>query len=89
MTNTECKNFTMEIFNKTWYKDLEEPDTFYTNFTDLKLLNHLNKFCLGLHAVYTVTILQLTKTLYADADGISKFINMMEAAQRSSKGAKI
>ena len=43
----------------------------------------------GLHAVDNVDILQLMKTLYADADKISQFINLMEAAQRKSKRAKI
>ena len=46
----------MEAVNETWYKDLEEPDTFYTNVTALKLLDHLNKFFSGLHAVDTVDI---------------------------------
>ena len=61
----------------------------YTNFTDLKLLNHRTEFCSGLHAVDAVDILQLMKTLYSDADGISQFINLIETAQRKSKRAKI
>ena len=36
-----CMNFIMEVVYETWYKELEDPDTFYTNVTALKLLDHL------------------------------------------------
>ena len=42
-----CKNSIMEVVNDTWYKELEDLDTFYTNATSLKLLDHLTEFCLG------------------------------------------
>ena len=29
MANTSCKNFILEVVNDTWYKELEDPDTFY------------------------------------------------------------
>ena len=53
----------MEVFDKTWYKELEYPGTFYTNVTALKLLDHLSKFCLGLHTVNAMDIPQLIKTI--------------------------
>ena len=37
----ECKNFVMDVADETWYKELEDPDTFYTNDMALKLLEHL------------------------------------------------
>ena len=36
-----------------------------------------------------VDISQLMKTLYKDSDGVSQFINAMEAAQQKSKRAKL
>ena len=39
--DNSCKNFIIEVVDKTWYKELEDPDTFYTNVTALKLLDHL------------------------------------------------
>ena len=39
--------------------------------------------------VDAVDIPQLMKTLYYDNEGIPKFINAMEAAQRKSKRAKL
>ena len=75
----------MEVVNKTWYKDLEDPDTSYTNVTALRLLDHLTDFCSGLHTVNAVDIPQLVKTLFANANGIPQFINAMEAAQQKPK----
>ena len=79
----------MEVVDETWYKELEEPETFYTNVTALKLLDHLTEFCLGLHTVNVVDILQVTKTLFSNAEGIPQFINAMEAVQQRSKSAKL
>ena len=36
----------MDVVNVTWYKELEDPDTFYTKVTSLKLLDHLTEFAL-------------------------------------------
>ena len=87
--NNSCKNFIMEVVDETWYKEIKYPDTFYTDVMDLKLLDHLTKFCLGLHAVDTVDIPQVTKTPFSDVEGIPQFINTMEAAQRKSKREKL
>ena len=74
---------------KTRYKELEEPNTFHTNVTALKLLDHLTKFCSGLHTVYAVDITQSTKTLFTNNDGTPQFINVMEEAQKKSKWEKL
>ena len=59
------------------------------NVTSLTLLDHLARFCSGLHTVDAIDIPQLMKTLFTDSDGITQFINAMEAAQRNSKCAKL
>ena len=79
----------MEVFDGTWYKELEDLDTLYTNFTALKLFYHLTKFCSGLQTVNAVDIPQLMKTIFSDADGIPQFVNAMEASQRKSNRAKL
>ena len=68
--DTSCKNFIMEVIDETWYKEIKEPDTFYTNVTALNLLDHLTELCSGLHTVYAVDIPQVMKTLFSDAKGI-------------------
>ena len=75
----------MAVVDETWYKELKDPDTFYTKFTSLKLLDHLIEFCAGLHTVDAVDILQIMKSLYKDSEGVPQFINAMEAAHRKSK----
>ena len=84
-----CRNFIMEVVDETWYKELEDPDTFYTNVTALKLLDHLTEFCPGLHTANAVDIPQVMKTLFSDSEDIPQFINAMEAAQQKSKREKL
>ena len=79
----------MAVVDETWYKDLEDQDTFYTKFTALKLLDRLTEFCAGLQTVDAVDIPQIMKSLYKDSDGLPQSINAMEAAQRKSERAKI
>ena len=50
------RSFIMTVADKTWYKELEDPDTFYTKVTAIKLLEHLTEFCAGLHTVNAVDI---------------------------------
>ena len=65
-----CCVFIMTVVDETWYKELKDPDTFYTKVTSLKLLDHLTEFCAGLHTVDAVDIPQLMKEIYKDSDGV-------------------
>ena len=65
-----CKNFIVEVVDETWYKELEDLDTFYTNVTALKLLDHITKLCSVLHTVDAVDIPQVIKTLFRNAEEI-------------------
>ena len=89
MAENACQNFMMAVVDKTWYKEIEDPDTLYTKVTALKLLDHLTEFCAVLHTVNAVNIPQLVKSLYKDSEGVPQFINAMEAAQRKSKRSKL
>ena len=60
-------------------------DTFYTNVTALKLVDHLTEFCSGPHKVDAVDIPQVMKTIFSDSEGIPQFIYAMEVAHRKSK----
>ena len=79
----------MAVVDKTWYNEIEDPDTFYMKVTALKLLDHLTEFCAGLHTVDAVDIPQIMKSLYKDSEGVPQSINAMEAAQRKSKRATL
>ena len=41
--DTSCVHFIMSVVDKTWYKELKDPDTFYMNVTALQLLDHLEE----------------------------------------------
>ena len=84
-----CCSFIVAVVVETWYKELEDSDTFYTKVTDLKLLDRLTSFCAGLHTVDAVDIPQIMNSLYRYLEGVPQFINAMEAAQRKSKRAKL
>ena len=34
--DSACNNFIVEVVDETWYKGIEDTDTFYTNVTALK-----------------------------------------------------
>ena len=34
----------MSVVDETWYKELEDADTFYTNVTVKKILEHLKDY---------------------------------------------
>ena len=88
MVDTSFQNFIMEVVDETWYKDLEEPDTFYTDVPALKLLDHLTKLCSGLHTSDAVDIFQVVKSLFSDAKGILQNTKAMEVSQRNPSGQK-
>ena len=44
MADTACKKFIMEVVNKMWYKEIEEPAMFYTNAPALNSLTTLTSF---------------------------------------------
>ena len=39
--NNACRSFIMAVVDETWYKEIKDPETFYTKVTPLKLLDHL------------------------------------------------
>ena len=84
-SDTSYKYFIIEVIDKTWYKELEDSYTFYTNVMNLKILDHLTEFFWGLYTVDAVEIPQPMKTFFDNIDRTSQFINVMEAAQRKSK----
>ena len=75
----------MEVVEETWYKELNDLDTFYMNVTAIKILDYITKLCSRLHTFNAVNIPQLMKTLFTDANGIPQFVDAIEAVQRKSK----
>ena len=51
-----CRSFIVVVVDENWYKELEDPDTFYTKVTAIKILDQLTELCAGLHTVGAVDI---------------------------------
>ena len=85
-----CQSFIMAVVNETWYKELEDPYTFYKKVTHgPQTPGPPNRFCAELHTVDALDIPQLMKTLYKGSDGVPQFINTVEAAHRKAKCEKL
>lgn len=81
--------FIRDAVDELWYKDLKHARSFYTNVTAKQLLDHLNDNCGGLHPSELVNLPTDMISYYAQADGIPKYINMMEEAQRKLARASL
>ena len=75
IADNACDSFIMAVVDKTWYKDLEDADTFYTKVTAIKLLEHLTDFCVGIHTVDGVDIPQLMRELYEEKEEAIEILN--------------
>ena len=62
MSNKSCANFIMCIVENTWFKELEDPNNFYTKVTTIQLLDHLKEYCSWLRAVDAVDIPQFMRS---------------------------
>ena len=54
--NTGYVNFIMSVVKDTWFKELEDPDTFYTKFTTIKFIDQLTEHCSDIHVIDAVDI---------------------------------
>ena len=59
---TGCVNFVMFVVNETWYRELEDAGTFYTNVSAQKLLEHLENHCTRIHDIDAVDIPSVMQT---------------------------
>jgi hypothetical protein len=75
------------VIDKIWYKDLKDPNTFYTKVTALEIIAHLEANSGGLHAIDIISLHSNMTQYYVQADGIPQFIVMMEDAQKKAKWA--
>ena len=79
------KLFFTTIVNKTWYKELQDVDLYYTNITAAQLINHLRNKSGGLHVIDTIYLTTEIIGYYKDSAGIPEYINKLEEAQLKAK----
>ena len=76
--------FIRDALPETWYRQLKDADTFYTDITAQELMTHLLVDCEGLHALNVVELPTQMFTFWSDTEGIPQYINKLEDAQHKS-----
>ena len=79
--------FLHDAVDEIWYNDLKDAETFYTKVMALDIIALLDTNSGGLHAVDMIALRTNMTQCYVQADGIPKFIIMMEDAQKKAKQA--
>ena len=74
--------FIQDAVNEIWYLDLHDVQSFYTNITAVQLIKHLEDDCGGLHPSELVNLPTEMLGYYVKAEGVPKYINKLEEAQR-------
>ena len=77
-------HFIFTVVDETWYKDLRDPDEFYTNVTAMNLLGHFESHSTELTKTEAVKIPMQMMALYKECEGIPQYIQALEKAQRRS-----
>ena len=80
-----CHNFIIAGGEDTWIRRLKHADTFYVVVLAKTLLNHLEKYYGGLHALDVINLKIGMRSYYGKAVGISEYINMLEDTQKRAK----
>ena len=76
--------FLCNVVDEIWYNDLKDAKTFYTRVLAIEIMAHHNANSGGLHALDMISLRTNMTQYYAEADGISQFIVMMEDAQKKA-----
>ncbi len=79
--------FLCDAVDKIWYNNLKDAETFYTKVMALEIMTHLNANSGGLHAIDMISLHSNMTQYYVQADGIPRFIVMMEDSQKKAKRA--
>ena len=69
----------------TWVREMKDPKTFYTDIAPRDFLDHLQAQCTGRHAIEILALQDKMRNYHLEYEGIPKYINALEDAQRRSK----
>ena len=73
--------FLREVVDDLWINNLKDADTFYTKFTALQIMDHLDANSGRLHAINMLTLRLSMQTYYKQAYGILRYIAILEIPQ--------
>lgn len=84
-TERELRRFLLDTFDETYYLELKNSKTYFTRVTPAAIISHLQKGCLGRHAIDVLALTDQLRGCHVDAPGIPEYINMLEEGQRQSQ----
>jgi hypothetical protein len=73
--------FIRDVVDETFYKDLEDPVSFYNTIKAAELITHLHLNCQGEEPENLVALHAVMSSYYANCDGITEYIIMLEKAR--------
>jgi len=73
--------FIWDGVEETYYKDLEDPTTFYNSVSAQALLTHLRINCGGMEPEDLVGLQTAMNGYYQDCDGVPEYINKLKKAR--------
>jgi hypothetical protein len=78
------KVFIKAVVNKTWIRDLLNPETFYSNITALAIFDHLCEHSAGLHVLDMVLLTIQMSQYYEGTPNIPEYIFLLKDAQHKA-----
>ena len=73
--------FIRDVVDETFYKDLEDPVSFYNKITAAELIDHLRLNCGGVEPENLVALHAAMSSYYANCNSIPEYIIMLEKAR--------
>ena len=83
-SNSEKSKFILAFVKDIRVRKLRDTNLFYTAVKTRTLLDHLQSMCVGLHATDVLNLKNDTQMYHEDMEGIPKYINKLEDAQKQS-----
>ena len=74
--------FILTVVEDTWFRELWDPDLFYTAVKTLTLLNNIQAMYVGLHATDVLNLQNEMQTYHEDMEVIPEYINKLEDAHK-------
>ena len=74
----------LAVVADTWFHELRDPETIYTEVDPRDLLAHLQAGCTGRHALDFLALHNEMQRYHPEVEGIPEYINMLKDAQRQA-----
>ena len=78
------RTFILSKVEDTWVRELRHARTFYSKVHAITILEHLERSCLGTHAIDALSLQVKIREYHHSAEGVPEYINMLEDAQRTA-----